>query len=203
MKTLDEKKLKEIENRVKQFIAEGIVKSKQANKYAEFFLANANDSLRTARCIYDISTNKDYQGYTGYEGLKGFLWVINASYYSMFYMARALLENEGIKLKSDLSIHSLTFDAFIYYFYLPGKLQKRLFEQYIEAQEEADELLGKQRADELIEEYFWEKGKRGKFTYETEEFAIQSKAKTSLERATKFNTEIKMIIKNHRTRDFN
>ena len=194
MKALDEKKLKEIENRVKQFTAGGIIKSKQPKKYVDFFLTNANDSLRTARCIYDMSTNKDYQEYTGYEGLKGFLWVINASYYSMFYVVRALLENEGIKLKSDLSIHSLTFDALIYYFYLTGKLQKRLFEQYIEAQEEANEFLGKQKADELVEEYFWEKGKRGKFTYETEEFAIQSKAKTSLDRATKFNTEIKMII---------
>ena len=194
MKTLDERKLKEIENRVKNFISDGMIKSKQPKKYVDFFLANATDSLRTARCIYDMSTNQDYQKYTGYEGLKGFLWVINASYYSMFYMARALLENEGIKLIPDLSIHALTFDALINYFYLTGKLQKRLFEQYIEAQEEANELLGKQKADELMEEYFWEKGKRGKLTYETEEFAIQSKAKTSLDRATKFNTEIRMII---------
>lgn len=194
MKTLDEKKLKEIGNRVKHFISEETIKSKQPKKYVDFFLTNATDSLKTARCIYDMSTNKDYQQYTGYEGLKGFLWVINASYYSMFYMARALLENEGIKLKADLSIHALTFDALIYYFYLTGKLQKKLFEQYIEAQEEATELLGKQKADELVEEYFFEKRKRGNLTYETEEFAIQSKAKTSLDRATKFNTEIRMII---------
>jgi uncharacterized protein (UPF0332 family) len=194
MKTFDEKKLKEIQNRVKVFISEGIIKSKQPKKYVDFFLTNANDSLKTARCIYDMSTNKDYQHYTGYEGLKGFLWVINASYYSMFYMARALLENEGIKLKADFSIHALTFDALIHYFYLTGKLQKRLFEQYIEAQSEAIELLGKQKADELMEEYFFEKRKRGNLTYETEEFAIQSKAKTSLDRATKFYTEISMIL---------
>jgi uncharacterized protein (UPF0332 family) len=194
MKSLDEKRLVEIKNRVKQYISKGTIKSKQPKKYVEFFLTNANDSLRTARCIYDLSTNKDYQQYTGYTGLKGFLWVINASYYSMFYMVRALLENEGIKLKAELSIHSLTFDALINYFYLSGKLQKRLFEQYIEAKEEATELLGKQKADELVEEYFYEKRKRGNLTYETEEFAIQSKAKTSLDRATKFNTEIRKII---------
>ena len=194
MKTLDDKKLKEIGNRVKNFISEGLIKSKQPKKYVDFFLTNATDSLKTARCIYDMSTNKGYQQYTGYEGLNGFLWVINASYYSMFYMARALLESEGIKLKADLSIHALTFDALIHYFYLTGKLQKRLFEQYIEAQEEATELLGKQKADELVEEYFFEKRKRGNLTYETEEFAIRSKAKTSLDRATKFNTEIRMIV---------
>ena len=194
MKTLDDKKLKEIGNRVKNFISEGLIKSKQPKKYVDFFLTNATDSLKTTRCIYDMSTNKGYQQYTGYEGLNGFLWVINASYYSMFYMARALLESEGIKLKADLSIHALTFDALIHYFYLTGKLQKRLFEQYIEAQEEATELLGKQKADELVEEYFFEKRKRGNLTYETEEFAIRSKAKTSLDRATKFNTEIRMIV---------
>jgi uncharacterized protein (UPF0332 family) len=192
--TLDDKKLKEIQNRVKNLILEGKIKSKQPKEYVEFFLTNGKDSLRTARCIYDMSTNKDYQEYTGYQGLKGYLWVINASYYSMFYMARALLENEGVKLIPDLSIHSLTFDAFIHYFYLTGKLEKRLFEQYIQAQEEASELLGKQKADELVKEYFWEKGKRGKLTYETEEFAIQSIAKTSLDRAVKFNIEIRKIL---------
>ena len=191
---INEKRLKEIESRVKKFILEEIILSKQPKKFVEFFLTNSNDSLKTARCIYDMSTNQDFQSYTGYEGLRGFLWVINASYYSMFYMARALLENEGIKLKSDLSIHSLTFDALVYYFYITGKLQKRLFEQYVEAQKEASELLGKQKADELVEEYFFEKRKRSDFTYETEEFAIQSKAKTSLDRATKFNTEIRLII---------
>ena len=193
---INEKRLKEIESRVKKFILEEIILSKQPKKFVEFFLTNSNDSLKTARCIYDMSTNQDFQSYTGYEGLRGFLWVINASYYSMFYMARALLENEGIKLKSDLSIHSLTFDALVYYFYITGKLQKRLFEQYVEAQKEASELLGKQKADELVEEYFFEKRKRSDFTYETEEFAIQSKAKTSLDRATKFNTEIRLIIEN-------
>ena len=92
MNILDEKKLKQIENRVKKLISEEIIVSKQPIKYVDFFLTNSNDSLRTARCVYDISTNKDYQEYTGYSDLKGFLWVINASYYSMFYMARALLE---------------------------------------------------------------------------------------------------------------
>lgn len=123
------------------------------------------------------------------------MWVINASYYSMFYIARALLEKEGIKFKSDQSIHALTFDALIYYFYLTGKLQKKLFEYYLEAKEEATELLGKQKADELIEGYFYEKRKRASFTYEVGELALQNKAKTSLIRATRFNKEIRRIIK--------
>lgn len=191
---IEEKRLKEIKNRVQHYIEEGIIKTKNPKEHVSFFLTNAEDSLNSARCLYDMSTNKNFQQRTGYTGLKGFLWVINASYYSMFYNARALLENEGIKLRSDLSIHALTFDALVYYFYLTGKLQKQLFEYYVEAKEEATELLGKQKADELVEDYFYEKRKRATLTYETGEFAIQSKAKTSLGRATKFNREIKKII---------
>ena len=112
----------------------------------------------------------------------------------MFYMARALLENSGIKLKADLSIHALTFDALVYYFYLTGKLQKQLFEFYVAAKEDVAELLGQQRAGEMIQEYFYEKRKRASFTYETGEHAIESKAKTSLQRATKFNKEIRRMI---------
>ena len=80
------------------------------------------------------------------------------------------------------------------YFFLTGKLQKILFEYYTAAKEDAAELLGQQKAGELIEEYFYEKRKRGSFTYETGDFAIESKAETSLARATKFNKELRKII---------
>lgn len=109
-------------------------------------------------------------------------------------MARALLEHAGIKIKSDLSIHALTFDALVYFFFITGKLQKKLFEYYVAAKEDTAELLGQQRAGELIEEYFYEKGKRAAFTYEIGEHAMENKAKTSLQRATKFNKEIRRIL---------
>jgi len=109
-------------------------------------------------------------------------------------MARALLENEGIKIKSDLSIHSITFDAVVNFFYINGKLQKKLIEDFANAKEEASELLGKQKADQLIEDYFFEKGKRATFTYNTNDIVVKTKAKTSIERAKRFNQEIKKII---------
>lgn len=192
---LDEKKLKEAESRVKQYLQDGAVKTKQKAEFTGFFLTNAKKSLRAANALYDLSTVKDMQQKTGYIDFDGFLWVVNASYYSMFYMARALLEHEGIKIKSDLSIPLITFDTIINFFYLNGKLQKRLIEDFAEAKEEASELLGKQKADSLIEDYFWEKGKRATFTYNTKEAVIKTKAKTSIERAIKFNQEIKKIIK--------
>ena len=68
------------------------------------------------------------------------------------------------------------------------------YEDFIEAKEDAAELLGKQKADGLIEEYFYEKAKRGAFTYELGTVLVQSKAKTSLERAQRFRRELKKII---------
>jgi hypothetical protein len=99
-KMLDKKKLKEVENRVKNYIQEGIIKTKQRKEHVDFFLTNAKNSVFTAQAIFDLSTNKDFQKYTGYEDLNGFLWVVNASYYSMFYTTRALLASEGIQLNS-------------------------------------------------------------------------------------------------------
>jgi uncharacterized protein (UPF0332 family) len=192
---IDEKKLKEAESRVKHYLRDGIIKTKQKKEFTDFFLVNAERSLNSANALYDLSTDKDMQQKTGYINFDGFLWVVNACYYSMFYMARALLENEGIKIKSELSVHALTFDAVINFFYLNGKLQKRLIEDFAEAKEEVNELLGKQKADQLVEDYFFEKGKRATFTYNTKEIVIRAKAKTSIERAKRFNQEIKKIIR--------
>jgi len=192
---LDEKKLVQSRSRVKQYLDEGIIKTKQKAEFVDFFLSNAEKSLNSANVLYDLSTDNDMQKKIGYFNFDGFLWVVNASYYSMFYMARALLEYEGIKLKSELSIHSLTFDAIITFFYLNDKLKKRLIEDFAESLGEASEILGKERADSLIEDYFWEKGKRANFTYNTKEIVIKAKAKTSIERARRFNEEIKKIIK--------
>lgn len=191
---LDEKKLKESESRVKQFISEGIIKTKGKPEHADFFLKNADDSIDSAKALFELSTSPEKQQSLGFTSFNGLLWVVNASYYSMFYMARALLENDGVKIKTNRSIHAVTFDAVIHYFYLTGKLQKKFLEDFIEVKKDAAELLGKQKADELMEEYFFEKNKRSVFTYDMGAVLIQSKAKTSLERAQKFRREIKKII---------
>jgi len=192
---LDDKKIKEAELRVKQYLSEGVIKTKQQKEFVDFFLSNAEKSLNSANALYDLSTDKDMQQRTGYFDFDGFLWVVNACYYSMFYMARALLEHGGIKIRSNLSIHLIIFDALINFFYINNKLQKRLIEDFAEAEEEASDILGKQKADLLIEDYFLERGKRATFTYETGEVVIKAKAKTSIERAKRFNQEIKIIIK--------
>jgi uncharacterized protein (UPF0332 family) len=192
---LDNKKIEEIKKRVKTFIDEGIISKSKDKNHVDFFIDNSRDSLDSADVLFRLSTEESSRESMGLESLNGFLWVINASYYSMFYLARALLENEGVKLKAEQSIHALAFDALVYYFFLNGKLQKRLIDDLEDAKEEASQLLGQKKAKELIDNYMSEKSKRAAFTYETGIRAMEAKAKTSLERAKTFSSEINRIIK--------
>lgn len=51
----------------------------------------------------------------------GSLWVVNSSYYSMFYTVRTLLEGIGIRLGKNVNTHLLAFDALVYFFYQTKK----------------------------------------------------------------------------------
>lgn len=193
---LDEKRLKEIKRKVEKLVKEGVILKTKERKFVQFFLNNSKNSLDSAKLLFETSTKSNLKDYLGFPDFNGFLWVVNSSYYSMFYMARALLESEGIKIRTDLSIHEITFGTLVYYFYLTSKLQKKLVEDFAEAKEEASEMLGreKQKAKELVENYFYEKEKRARFTYELGEIAMENKSKTSLERAKRFNEEIRKIL---------
>jgi uncharacterized protein (UPF0332 family) len=192
---LDNKEIEIIKKNIKRYLNDNSIIKEKKGKFAEFFLSNAKNSLDSAKLLFEVSTKKDLQKITGFPDFNGFLWVVNSSYYSMFYMARALLESEGIKIKPEsASVHLITFNALVYYFYLTGKIQKSLIEEFKEAGEEASEVLGKEKAKSLIEDYSYEKDKRGRFTYEMGEIAIQNKAETSLNRAKKFNEEIRKLL---------
>lgn len=190
----DKKTLDRTKKRVAIYLNEGIIRKDKEKRFVQFFLKNAKNSLDTAKLLFEVSTSDKLKEQVGFADFNGFLWAINASYYSMFYMARALLENEGIKIKTEASIHVITFDALVHYFYMTGKLQKKLIEDFAESIEEAAEILGKEKAKELIEDYFYEKGKRARFTYEMGVIAMKNKAETSLKRAKRFNEEIRKII---------
>ena len=86
------------------------------------------------------------------------------------------------------------FDTLVNFFYLNNKLKKQFIEAFVEAQEESAEILGKEKADRLMQEYLWEKKKRAILTYEIGDLKIKNKAETSLERAKKFNQEIRRIL---------
>ncbi|HLD10672.1 MAG TPA: hypothetical protein VJB89_01200 [Candidatus Nanoarchaeia archaeon] len=191
---LDEKKIKEVKLRIEQLVKKGDIIKEKEGKFIEFFLDNSKNSFNSAKLLLEVSSNSKLKDSLGYPDFNCLLWVINASYYSMFYMARALLENNGIKIKVDLSIHSLVFDSLTYYFYITGKLEKKFIEEFKEAELESYELLGKDKAKEIMEDYLNEKDKRGKFTYEMGEIVMIVKAKTSINRARRFNEEIRKLI---------
>ena len=187
---------KEIESLVKQ--DKIIIEKNKPGKFTSFFLDNSRKSFDSAKVLMDISTNLKLQEELGYPNFDGNLWTINASYYSMFYMVRGLLESSGIKIKSDSatqSIHQIVFQSLVYFFYMNKRLEKKLIEDFHEAILESGEILGKEKAKKLVEDYKSEKDKRGIFTYELGQIAMQNKAKTSLERAKLFNQEIRKMIK--------
>lgn len=191
---LEDKKIEEAKrNAIKSINSEAIIKTKES-KYVDFFIKNAKDSLDSAKVLFDASMDEKTKNALGMPNFNGFLWVINSSYYSMFYMARALLESIGVKIKTDESIHFLTFNALVYYFYSTGKLEKHFIEDFENAHEESSEILGKEKAKEMISDYSSEKEKRAKFTYETGEIVMRNKAETSLNRAKRFNEEVRKIL---------
>ncbi len=190
---LDEKKIAESKRRAEKLIKDGII-FKDKPKSVDFFLINSRNSLDSASLLFNVSIDENTKKSLGFPNFDGYLWVVNASYYSMFYLARALLDSQGINVKTELSIHSAVFDALVYYFYLTGRIERKIIEELNESGLEASEILGKELAKGLIESYSREKEKRARFTYEMEEIAMKNKAQTSLERAKKFREEIRKMI---------
>lgn len=190
---VDEKIIEEVKINIKEFLREGKIVN-ETSKYTDFFIKNAQNSFNTAKLLFNVSLNPNLKKSLGFPNFNGYLWVINSSYYSMFYMARALLESQGIRIKAKQSVHAITFNALVYYFYLTKKIEKHLIEEFQKAGNEASEILGKEKAGDLIRDYINEKAKRERFTYEIGEIAMQNKAETSLERARKFNEELRKII---------
>ena len=200
----DEKKIEKIKKLVPKLLDEGLIKKNdEYKKLTQFFVENAKDSLNSAKLLFEVSTNDKLMELTGFKNFKGYLWAINASYYSMFYMANALLASEGIKITAETGVHKITFNAFTYYFYLNGKITKKYIEEFLEAQKDSEELLGREeiakeadiKAKKLIIDLAYESEKRKAFTYELERTRIEAKAKTSIERAQSFLVEIMKMLK--------
>jgi len=118
---LDEKRIKEAEVNVKSYLSEGLMKKEQFNSIVfNVLMNNSNESIETA--IF-LSNNK-----------KSNLWIIVSAYYSMFYIANAVLYKLGYKVGDKIS-HKVTSDALIVY--ARNKLRDNLIEDYEELKEEA------------------------------------------------------------------
>jgi uncharacterized protein (UPF0332 family) len=194
----------EEENRnVRQYLAEGLLRAKDdtVQKFVTFFMDNAESSLETAALLYMISDDETVKDRLKVSSeFESFLWVIVSSYYSMFYAATALLASEGVKARGEI-VHKVTADALIHYFITNRKLAKML-EEYDEAKDVVDELVGREefmkrietKANELIVAFESERRKRSKFQYDTGVLVKKGYATTSLARAKQFVEEIRKIL---------
>jgi uncharacterized protein (UPF0332 family) len=192
---IDTKDITHARTTTKRLIASGII-SKPAAGEAEFFLDKADQALTTAELLIRISSDiKIKRSLSLPDDFESHVWIINASYYSMFYAATALLAFHNHKIKSEQSIHALTYNALIYYFLDDDKkIEKHILERYEQAQKEASELLAKQEAESHVEKVRFEMDKRKTFTYNMGVSAEQSKANTSFERAKEFLTLVKEMM---------
>jgi len=177
---LNEKRIKEAESNVRQYLEDGLLK-KQSNKTAKMmYIENSDLSLQTAQKLMSMESI-DYKPY---------LWVIVTSYYSMYYVANAILLNLGYKVGDKIS-HKVVSDALIVF--VRNKLKKQLLEEYEDTKEEALELISS-KTDTLLKSLDYEREKRSKFQYRMDEKAKKGKALTSLQRAKQLTFEMKKLL---------
>ena len=174
---IDEKRIKEAERNFKAYLEEGLIKKEKNEAAMLTYIKNSDLSIKVAEKLMK-------------DELKPWLWVIVCSYYSMFYIANAVLVNLGYKT-SEKIVHKVTSDALIVL--VLHKLKKELIEEYEEAKEEALELASA-KAETLVESYEHERAKRERFQYETTEDIKEQKARTSLDRAKRFVFEMKKLF---------
>ena len=173
---LDDEAIKRAESRVRKYLRDEGLKKKDQNKFIINALKNnSEESLRVADLLYDEEIS--------------FLWVIVCSYYSMFYMANAMLSKLGYKV-GDHNPHKITSDALIVF--VRNKLKRKLLEDYDEAKSEAFEL--NKLSDEIIESLELERIKRNNFQYTMTDEILKSKSKISLDRAKRFINEIEQLM---------
>ena len=175
---IDDKRKKEAQSNFAMYLQEGLLK-KEGNELAKNkYLENSDISLRTANEIMQ-------------SPLKPYLWVIVTSYYSMFYMANAVLLHYGYKTR-DKIVHKVTSDALIVL--VLDKLKKELLEGYEAIQQDALEIASA-KAESVVESYALELDKRSRFQYNMLEQTKEGKAQTSLKRASEFVFELKKLLK--------
>jgi hypothetical protein len=177
---LSKERITEAEKNMKDYLEEGLMK-----KIREFdenifnvFKKNSNDSLKIADFLLKNNMSS--------------LWVIVCSYYSMYYMANAVLYKIGYKVGYKIP-HKVTSDALIVL--IRSRLKERILEEFEEARDEALELANV-KADEIIESFDFERVKRSRFQYDMTEVVKNSKAMTSLDRAKRFTFEMEKLLLN-------
>lgn len=174
---IDEQKKKEAKKNFDRYLQDDLIKKAKNETARVMYLKNAELSLNLAEeCM-----NSE---------LKPYIWVVVISYYSMFYIANAVLLNLGYKT-GDKIVHKVTSDALIVL--VMNKIRKGLLEEYEDAKKDALEIASI-KSEELMAFYSLEMDKRSRFQYNMSETVQEQKAKTSLKRATEFMFEMKKLL---------
>ena len=175
---IDDKRKKEAQSNFSRYLQEGLLKKEHNALAMNKYLENADLSLKTANELMQSQ-------------LKPHLWVIVISYYSMFYMANAILLSYGYKTQDKIA-HKVTSDALI--FLILDRRRKKFLEDYEAIQKDALEIASA-KAESVIESYSLELDKRSRFQYNMLEQTKEAKAQTSLKRASEFVFELKKLLK--------
>ncbi len=194
---ISQERIMEAEKNVKKYIEDSWLfnKRKDIPQYTKFFIKNAETSLLTAKILSELSLDiSKKQTLDLQEEFESYLWVIVSSYYAMFYSALALFAKNEIKV-GDKLVHKVTADVLIANFLRNKKLAK-LLEDFEETKGQALQITGtEQKAEQLIQNFEYERHKRNSTQYELGTIAKQNLAQTSLQRAEQFVAEIRKILK--------
>lgn len=174
---IDKPRIEQAQKNVRQYVEDGLLKKEKQELAKQRYIENSQQSLNLANSLLTHPS-------------KPYSWIIVISYYAMFYISNAILLHFGYKTQEKI-VHKVTNEALIV-FILP-KLTKELLEEYEEIKENALEI-AQATAEELVTSYSLELNKRSQFQYNMLEETKAAKAKTSVERASKFIFEMKKLL---------
>ncbi len=151
----------------------------------KIYLDRSLNELSQAKLLFAISNdNEKKQEFQIEEEMTFYSGAISHAYYSIFYSAKAILLTKGIKTTAP-EVHKKTYEAFKEKFVDSGIIDSELLMIY-------EKMIVK--ADELLQIFKDEKWKRGHYTYKTIPQANKGPAEESINNASKFIRNIKMII---------
>ncbi len=171
---MDEKRIKIAEDNFRRYLKDNLIKKESYQDIVfNTYFNNALESIKVAEETHNNKTSP--------------LWVIVASYYSMFYIACAYLYKKGYKTGHEI-VHQVVNESLIVL--ARHDIEKHFLEEYEEEKEKA-----LYASENLLNNYEFEKTKRSQFQYETTGEIKESKAKTSISRAKEFVSIMRLLLK--------
>lgn len=173
---LNERRIEIAQQNYRQDLRDDHIKKQDPNpNLIQGFVDNSYESLNVAEYLFSEEISP--------------MWVIVSSYYSMYYMSNAVLNQLGFKVGGKMS-HRITADALIVL--VRDKLKDNLLREFDKAKDEYTEL--DNLTDKIIELYDLEHKKRLNSQYVMGYDAQVAKSETSLDRAKQFDLELEKLL---------